>query len=146
MFVSIFADFSLDHKTMANGFGAYIKSDRGSFKYSGNLKVRTRNTTDGELFSCVNALYLALYHGVCQKGDTVLIQNDCKGAVQKIKKGYSKKLRQMCRENNLKVTAKHVKGHSGYDTKRTAANEICDDLAKNAMRQQREELTNLLRK
>lgn len=144
MLVSVFSDASVRKKTQTSSWGAWIKSERGMVKGGGRFREFVECTAVSEASAAVNAVALAIKNGVIMPGDTVLIQTDnvgVKGVLEgnraksstrfnANRKAVPKAFKAIMAEHNLTWRWKHVKGHSGYGTPRTAVNEICDRLCR----------------
>lgn len=105
-----------------------------------------------EMAAMVNGLFFACKSGIALPGDHVLLQTDCTGAIAALeskRKELSKDERaakatffQIKKEYGVTVSFRHVKGHTNFEEARFVTNRLCDQRAKDGMRQARKRLTN----
>ena len=147
MLVSLFADAShCPHKNVG-GFGCWIKSARGTASKGGPLKGTVHTSTIAECMAIVNALYFGTQSNMIREGDVVLIQSDCKTAIEVFQRDVISKNRatlesyRMMRhvfefavkEHSLTIKFRHVAGHIENGLPRHWANGECDRLAKEGL-------------
>lgn len=132
--------------TGAAGYGFWIISARGGTPGGGSFKSHIKDGYEGEFKAVVNALSYGVSNNLIQANDDVLIQLDNKGVVD-ILKGKAKPredlevaysmLNKMLTTHNLKLKARHVKGHTRVNDQRSKANRMCDMRARLAMKEAR---------
>jgi len=147
MIVTVMSDASLCPNTGAAGWGVWIKSNRGNFQGAGNYKKGVRCCTKAEAMALFNAVFIAFRTGLAQKGDVLILQTDNLYTVQALNSTYhdsnrhikeiAGKLDKMIARHESTFEARHVKAHAPHLGRRNFVNEICDGLAKGAMRKQR---------
>lgn len=133
--------------TGAAGYGFWIVSARGGTPGGGAFKSHIKDGYEGEFKAVVNALSYGVSNNLIQANDDVLIQLDNKGVVD-ILKGKAKPredlevaysmLKKMLTTHNLKLKARHVKGHTRVNDQRSKANRMCDMRARLAMKEARQ--------
>lgn len=143
MFVTIIADASYCPELKVAGYGFWAVSDRGRLKGGGAVSTSVETNITAEAFAMCNALHEALLGGIVKSGDSVLIQSDCIGAIQCLNAERTRLNNQeRCaldyKENlelsfGLKITFKHVKGHTNRKEARFKSNNICDFHAKQGL-------------
>jgi len=147
MFITILADASFCPDTKVGGFGCWVAGSRGKRSFQGMLNGFIDNNNCAEMMAVVNALFLARKNLLVDVGDRVLIQTDCTAAImafigsrqpstaqeQTVVEWY----RRIQVESELKITLKHVKGHSKRNEGRFVSNNICDKQAKQEMQRAR---------
>lgn len=145
MLVTIISDASHCPKTLAGGYGCWIACNRGSAAYGGPLND-ARDSGEIEAKAACNALHMAISNGFIKRKDTILIQIDCDSALRLFQgttqprereKEVVAWLRGIIERNDLTVRYRHVKGHTSNMDSRSVAQDKCDKLAKQYMRQER---------
>ncbi len=154
MFVTIIADASYDAQHLVGGYGYWIACERGKRPGGGPLKGNVLSSNHAEMMAICNALHDGVKHGLIQAGDEVLIQTDCLGAIDALRKSvmppegrHANKTiyhvyNGMLIQHRLTVRFKHVKGHTSRPEPRYAANRMCDKRAKEGMRAERSRRVN----
>ena len=132
--------------TGAAGYGFWIVSARGGTPGGGAFKSHIKDGYEGEFKAVVNAISYGVSNNLIQANDDVLIQLDNKGVVD-ILKGKAKPredlevaysmLKKMLINHNLKLKARHVKGHTRVNDQRSKANRMCDMRARLSMKEAR---------
>lgn len=149
--ITINTDASFNHRHQVSGYCYYIKSNYFTISAAGQFKnVQPKCSSEAELMCIGNALYILLKKDI-PAVDFIVINSDSKIALSRIKTGKTKIGHQVFKilsrlKRKLKtkdVRLKHVKAHSGFQDKRSWANEYCD---KNAKMQMRIALSNKLNK
>ena len=128
--------------TGAAGCGFWIVSDRGGVPGGYPFKDSIKDSYEGELKAVINAVHYGIKYNHILDGDQLLVQLDNKGVVallnsdstprEDIRKCFNE-FKIFLRTNNIKLTAKHVKGHTNTRDQRSKANALCDLRAKEAM-------------
>lgn len=148
MMVTIIADASWCPMTRVGGFGCWINAgSRGSKSHQGMLNGASICAGTAEMKAIANAIHHAMFAKLVLLGDRVLIQSDCIGAIHAFT-GQRSTLKPQEREvvewfrkftvkYDIRVTFKHVKGHSTNTEARFVSNQICDRKAKQEMRRAR---------
>lgn len=103
-----------------------------------------------EMAALVNGLFFACMSGIAQRGDHVLLQSDCTGAIAGLEsqrkelssdERYAKKrFFEIKKEYGVTVSFRHVKGHTNRTEARYVTNNLCDQRAKAGMRLARKRL------
>jgi ribonuclease HI len=148
MRVTIIADASYCSQHKVGGFGYWIACERGKRPGGGPLKGSVPTSVIAEMMAICRALHDGVRMSLIQTGDDVLIQTDCRSAIDALQivrlAAVSAKTREVIevfdnivRKAKIKVSFRHVKGHTNNVEARFAANRACDQRAKTAMRQAR---------
>lgn len=147
MRVTIIADASHCPDTLAAGYGYWIASERGKFGGGGPMKGLVADSTTAEMQAVCNALYAAVRCQLVQPGDEVLIQTDCEAAIQafqgsrdvrrKHEREVLRYFHSLRERSSIRVSFRHVKGHTKRKEARYVTNNLCDQRAKEGMRQAR---------
>ncbi len=150
MRVTIIVDASFCNQTGAGGYGFWIASERGKEPGGGPLKGRISNNNAAEMMGVCNALYRSLINELVLPGDQILMQTDCVAAIQGFEgrrnltdpqeKEALRTFRSLRSKHDLHVYFKHVKGHTRREEARYVTNNLCDQRAKQGMRQARLQL------
>lgn len=135
---TVITDASYDHNTKAGAWAAWVTVSDGKPTRIKRAKVfnnLAKSPYQAELWATLNGIHLA-----CRAGATdVLVQTDCLAVVDGHNNGkYEKQPARM--GITCKITAKHVRGHTKVQDKRSWCNRWCDKEAGILMRQQRKEL------
>jgi len=130
---TIIVDASHCPDTKASGWGAWIRFNQTQcLKKSGTFKKRPVNSTQAELWACLNSIHIAMQF---KKDLTqILIQNDCMEVIQKLN---TRKFIKRYINDTITLKARHVKGHTSRTEARFWVNRWCDSVAKVHMRTQR---------
>jgi len=150
MNVTIIADASYCSETRAGGWAAWVASNRGKCSFSGPFKTGLESSVNAEMAGVVNAVSKAIQKGYLRSGDHLYLQSDCQSILNRFRchRGFlpakdTEKARIMLHfsrlmaAHNLKLTVRHVKGHSQKKRSRYAAQRHCDHLAYQHMAQVR---------
>lgn len=145
-FATVITDASFCHETKASAWAAWVRvrSVRYPIRASGNFKsVNCQSPFQAELFAAANGVALAIANGAT----TILVQTDClevvrvfNGKRSPLPKGVAQsfgKITKMIEQKEVRVTARHVKGHTRRDEPRFYVNRWCDKNAKKHMRTER---------
>lgn len=128
--------------TGAAGYGFWIVSERGGTPGSGAFKESIKDSYEGEYKAVVNAINFGVRNQLIQNGDSVLVQLDSKGVVALVNNEIIARddlhlaqmlLTKLTKLNNIQLTARHVKGHTGKKDQRSKANYMCDKRAREGM-------------
>lgn len=108
------------------------------------MKMRVESSHTAEMLAVCNSLFVALREGLVQDGDHVLMQTDCKAAINAFENNRPTKMpqegealrffRDLRKERTLSVSFRHVKGHTDRKETRYVTNNLCDQRAKDGMR------------
>ena len=82
MLVSLFSDASVCHHKRVGGWGAWLKSDRGSLRTGGPFRHSIGDISIAEAMAVINGLVAGARAGLIQPGDIVLIQTDNNSVMQ----------------------------------------------------------------
>jgi ribonuclease HI len=158
--VTIFADASVDARTGAAGWGAWIKADGiDSISHLGSLREAITDVSRAELYAIANALVVARACKVLS--GHVLVESDCAHALAMLLKAFPgaidnpaagglrvgprrrgipseakpaiKIIRAIVAENRITLAVRHVRGHRPGDG-RNWVNRACDKIARRHMR------------
>lgn len=150
MRVTIIADASHCSESGAAGYGYWIAAERGKHGGGGFVRTRVSGSIAAEMIALVNAIAIALKRELVQKGDHVLLQTDCQGAIDaftgvrtRIPKGEREAREiffELKRGGGFTHSFRHVKGHSNNPEARYVTNNLCDKRAKQGMRLARQML------
>lgn len=148
MWVTIIADASYCPETGKAGYGFWIACERGKLGGDGVIAVDVENNIAAEMMALLNALHVARRRNLVQQKDSVLLQTDCQPAIdafrgQRLNITEQEKdlvlwFERFCKEHDLHIRMKHVKGHTTRDDARFVVNNICDRKARQNMRKARD--------
>ena len=150
MLVTIMTDASVCPSGAA-GYGFWIVSQRGGTPGGAPFKTPIKDSYEGEFKAVVNAIAYGLKQELIEYGDEVLVQLDNKGVVDILKNKLAPRedlqaahriLKRTLQTNNIKLRARHVKGHSNVKDQRSKANKMCDMRARLAMKEARDANSN----
>lgn len=144
MNVTIFADASYCSELRVGGYGFWIACERG--KKSGGGRLRTADvssSTVAEMMALANALHCAIASKLVLDYDIVLLQTDCMAAIDAFEGRRTRLIQQelqiiafmrgLIEKGRLKLTYRHVKGHTGNGDRRSVTNHLCDKRAKKGL-------------
>lgn len=139
MLVTIMTDASWCPDTHAGGYGFWIACERGKLPGGGPFRVAVRSAGHAEMMAICNAIYDARKQGLVHVGDTLLVQTDCRQAMdvleQRVHVGFKDIIDYFNSiRHGLTVHFRHVKGHTSNSDSRSVANKMCDKRAKEGMR------------
>lgn len=144
MRVTVIADASHCPDTGAAGYGYWAVSERGRQGGGGPIKNPLGNSTAAEMAALVNGLYFALASGIAERGDHVLLQTDCTGAIAALEskrkelsideRAAKAQFFELKKTHGVTVSFRHVKGHTSRTEARYVTNNLCDQRAKTGMR------------
>lgn len=149
MNVTIIADASVCPDTGAAGYSFWIACERGKEGKHGPMRELVRDSTEGEMMALLNGLHYAHKQLYIMPGDEVLLQSDCRNALEilktfrKHKKPEVDKLirfyHKLVKAAGVEVRFKHVKGHTKLAVKgaRFTVNRKCDKEARKGMKARR---------
>lgn len=146
MRVTIISDASQCPETGAAGYGYWLVSERGNSGGGGLFKTPLPDPTIAEMMGVVNALYLAVQHGIAAAGDEVLIQLDCTSVIRMLSSEacarpdlelVREKFHALRAQHQLTVEFRHVRGHTNSPAKRSTAQRRADQRARHEMKQGR---------
>jgi len=111
------------------------------------MKGAVEGSAAAEMLAVCNAVYIALASKLVQHGDHILLQTDCVAAIDAFENRRTTRkpdeikalqyLRKVKKDNGLRMSFKHVKGHTTRTEARFVTNNMCDRRAKDGMRQAR---------
>src|SRR5690606_28492994 len=90
MIVSVFSDASICTRKRVGGWGAWLKSDRGSIRTGGFFKHQISDITIAEAMAAINGLVAGLRAQLIHSGDRIILQTD-NNSVQGILLGQTKR-------------------------------------------------------
>lgn len=149
--VTVMTDASFCPDTGAAGWGVYIRNQKRLFEKGGNFRENPKCSFEAELMGIALGAIYAMKEGLGQEGYHLLIQTDCKMAIQALggqnhvfdKSSYHlvdrvrKTFRDLKTKYNITWQFRHVKAHVPERAPRNWANDRCDQLARKFMREQR---------
>lgn len=135
IWATVITDASFCHKTKKAGWAAWIRIDGISepIKKYGSFKCHIGTSQIAEKKAALNGISIAKAHGA----DAVFLQTDCLSVVHLIT-GFTKKKRPINQWNrwkrdacvsDVKLKAKHVRGHTKVQDARSHVNRWCDEMA-----------------
>ena len=140
---TIITDASYCPKTGAAGWAAWVRIDgrADAVKRYAEFKQPVGCSRDAEMLAAVNGLWLAAQHGVTE----ALLQTDCLAVVHMLNgETKQKRLRNAFTRAlakagvlQMRVSGRHVRGHTTVADARSYVNRWCDKHAKTAMVRQR---------
>lgn len=144
MNVTIFADASYCNELRVGGYGFWVACERGKKAGGGRLKTNdVSSSTVAEMMALANALHCAIAHGLVLDNDTVLLQTDCMAAIDAFEGRRTRLIQQelqiiafmrkLIEKGKLKLTYRHVKGHTGNGDRRSVTNHLCDKRARKGL-------------
>lgn len=141
-------DASFDHETKAAGWAAWAVHDGGRKFGSGNFKIEPASANEAELLAAANGIAIATtlaseFHTVHLVTDSLYVIGRLTSKKKKLKlssfdKMVKNKVFNLLKPHGAQLIARHVKGHSKVNDKRSYVNRWCDRRAKQAMRKQQE--------
>lgn len=144
MIVTVMSDASFCHTTKASGWGIWIRSDRGIYEAGGKFKNQPESATEAEAMALSIAVFAAFRQGIAEPGDRLIVQTDCMQnihAYDGAKRRRSKLIldtvkytKDLIAEKKCTFEIRHVRAHDPKAGKRNYINDVCDKLAKKAMR------------
>lgn len=144
---TIIADASFCPETHGAGYAYWIATQRGKKGGQGAFSGPVESCTTAEAMALVNALYDAMKSGLVERGDSILLQTDCIGAIDvlsaRLSSGHLGMQQAFCKftwlvaKGGFAVKFKHVKGHTQNEAARYVVNRICDKNAKKHMQNAR---------
>lgn len=145
MKVTIIADASVDSTAKVGSYGFWAVSERGRHAGGGVFKGDVSDSHHAEMMAIVNALHMSIALEIAAPEDQVLIQSDCKGAIQvlsrfKVKqrdRAIVERFRKLRDEHRLAIEMRWIKGHSKQDDARYRAQKLVDQESRRAMRRAR---------
>ena len=151
--VTLFTDAGLCPRTHVATWAAWAKADGRKLERSGVLRDCPDTSDIAELHALVNGICLVIDVIKPRHGARIIAQTDCQSAIgAALGTGYRsqsgaarvagalKVLRAKVREAGVTVEYRHVPGHAGKGTPRTAVNTWCDAECKRHLREARKAL------
>lgn len=149
MNVTILTDASYCSRYKVAGYGFWIASHRGKLGGGGKVVEDVEDVNAAEMMAIANAIWHGLNSRLLQKGDTLLIQSDSLGAIDRLR-GRAVTMTQqqlrviayyekVVRRLEFNVRFRHVKAHTMNEAPRFVANRMCDKRAKENLRAARRE-------
>lgn len=131
-------------KTKAAGYGYWAISKRGKRGGGGPLKNKIDSSNAAEVAALVNGLFIACESRIAVEGDHVLLQTDCQAAIlalegmrsnlTKDEKLAKHRFFLIKREYKVRISFRHVKGHTQRQEARYVTNSMCDSRARAGMK------------
>ncbi len=134
-YITLFGDASYDSKTKAYGWCVWIKygSPAQTIVRSGG-GIGIANSTEAEYQALAEGMKCVIELGNDTINKNIVVQSDCLYAIERIDKMVPDFLQTTQAD---RIYTKHVKGHQGTRTPRSAVNTLCDLNAKREMRKYR---------
>jgi|HubBroStandDraft_2_1064218.scaffolds.fasta_scaffold56532_3 ribonuclease HI len=140
--VTMFTDASFTRKHNRGTWAAWAKMNGETMRRSGILKATLTRPELAELCAIANGLVALRLCWAEAVGPRVIIQTDCKGAIDRIT-GMAKSstdtdkivlyIRNYVKAQGWSLDLRHVKGHKGMATPRNAVNTFCDEECRRQM-------------
>lgn len=140
--VTLFTDASFHHRRHLGTWAAWIRMNGRTERASGILKDKQDNSCSAELSAIANALVVMQQRFTITGHSRVIIQTDCLEAITAIvnrshtrpqQNEIVKYIRQFFATNKYQLDLRHVKGHKGAETRRSAVNTFCDEECRRQM-------------
>jgi len=149
---TVYTDASVCPHTKASAWGAWIKYDGLSFRFSAPFKEIKESVTTAEMAAIACGLFRAKPVVGDRVSDTLfVIVSDCQDAIRKMSNPRACRTREErdieayvridSAESGYRLKINKVKGHSRHDGARSAVNDIVHKLALREMRKLRAELS-----
>ena len=152
-YITIFADASFDPVTGAAGISMWARDAVNFHRASKALSFPVESAAQAESVALGTAITIALRVFTHEPGDRLSIQSDCLHALdlfapvpqQKkpwpaIEAAMRSNVLEAIQQFGLSLHPKHVEGHSGKSSPRSAVNYWCDKEARSQMRKARKAL------
>lgn len=149
MNVTIISDASWCPRTKAAGYGYWIACERGKVPGGGSLRALCNGSNGAEMMAIVRSIADGLQQGLIQDGDELLVQTDSVAAIGAFKRQRSvggeelvafQTMQKLIEGRRIRLSFKHVKGHTAVQDARSITNRMCDMRAKAGMRAMRAQL------
>lgn len=137
MLVTLYCDASFDSRTRTGGWGVWLRSDEGRIIKAGPCPPYLRFSYEAELSAIFAGLWLAC--NTWEKTEAVLVRSDAQDALriivgrQNAKHRAAKrlffKIKDLCRDKNVKIIPRWVKGHQAGSNTDAWLNRRVDELA-----------------
>lgn len=136
---TVITDASFNNKDMSSGWAAWVRVDDLDHPikhYSSFSKLKPKTSTEAEKMAAINGVWIANKYGA----DAVLIQSDCMAVIHMLN-GTTRKRKLISQWNcwieaagvsDIRMIAKHVKGHTRTKDARSHVNRWCDKMANKA--------------
>ena len=145
-FLTVFADASFCHRSMAAGYAIWARDDDRKVARHAPIPVPMESSGSAELFALSLGILEAIDSLHHEPGFIVVAQSDCEHAIRILtgettgspeESGMRDSVRAALAANGLNLRFKHVKGHTGDEDKRSYVNRWCDINARREMRKAR---------
>lgn len=149
--ITIFTDASFCPRTKAGGWAAWIKYEKGTLRKGAPILGLAASPTHCELIAIRNSLHYVEQAFRITSDHLLVIQTDSLSAINMLEekiKIFGAKERELVdsilkwkRDHFCNWSLRHVKGHMGTSTRRSAVNTWCDQEAGRHMKERRKQLT-----
>lgn len=143
MKATVITDASFCPRTRAAGWAAWVRVDgrKEPIRRYGAFKQPVASSRDAEMLAAINGVFIATKEGATE----VLVQTDCLAVVhmfegvtvQKSIKNAFVRAKAKAGVQGVRMSARHVKGHTSDAAPRSWVNRWCDEQAGKQMRTQR---------
>lgn len=148
--ITINTDASFHHSKKVGGYAFYIVCDLFKIQKAGKFKILPKSAEEAEIMCIGNAIATLLAQKELPNCKWLIINNDCKFGMQKIRSCKGKlatsvhKLWQqlITRLGSCKNRFRHVAAHTNNTDARSKVNDWCDREAKKWMRIASNEINN----
>lgn len=141
MLVTLFVDASFFHATKSGAWALYAISEKDRLTYAGRFRQPIKDSSHAELAAIANALHTILPHPLSAGATRILIQTDCKGAIEWIANGSCKHHPEVLQhildtldKYGVAHELRHIKAHVGTAEPRTYCHDWCDREARRIAR------------
>jgi ribonuclease HI len=158
MLITIFTDISYDPKLGVAAWAAWGKINGQTFRHSALFTTKMHESAIAEVYGAVNGIIKIMSEALKagHRPSAILLQFDCMTVEHalgpkfyecQILKTYKKARETLStffaqfEANRPKLIFRHVKGHQGYGTARSAVNSWCDKESRKLMQEERERLS-----
>ena len=135
MLITLFTDASFSRRHGRGTWAAWFKANGATFRFSGIIRAQLTQSGDAELAALANGLVCVVRTLAPSANDKIIAQLDSAEAIGAVRfhnhprpyvqavLGHIAELRKRC---GFALDLRHVKGHRGDDTPRSAVNSWCD--------------------
>lgn len=145
--ITLMTDASFCPRTGASGYGVWFRTNNNTYQRGGNFKEDPKSAVEAEMMAVAIGVSLACKSKFIKEKPFILIQVDSQDAIRQLEKlapanhiamRVVKMLKKLSEEYDMKYRFRWVKGHAAGRAPRNYCNHICDRLAGQFMRSQRE--------
>ena len=135
MLITLFTDCSFSYRLSRGTWAAWFKVDGKTYRYSGTLREQIAQSAEGELRALANGLHYIKKTLAAPSGTKIIAQMDSVEAINAIRsKAHPRPqaketvdyILAILTAEHWRLVLRHVKGHQGNATPRSAVNSWCD--------------------